>query len=428
MWRSVISVVTVAILVASCSGSSGGQQPGSTYSLRAVDGGADYYGRFSPSLPSDSSFFPIGVWLESVVDESGWPVDKGAGVNTYVEPTANSDLSTIARVGMYALTSRTDAGANGRVTSDEVDMWAGPGSDGWTGNYPGQGDICIPASGRCGYTVMETLAQSSDRNRLTYTNYGKGVLFWETDAEAARFVNDYQDVVSADAYWFTDPYICGPGEGGGLLAGGLPLTEDRCRQASNYGATVDRVRSLVEPAGSKPVWSFVELGHPFTEAEAPTITPRQVVGAVWSSILHGARGIVYFNHSFGGSCQTQHVLRDCGPEMQQTLQQVNGTVTALAPVLNAPFVDGLVTPDPRLDVMAKYYQDELYVLAMPLSGPLSDAGVNVGCTTSDTVEVVGENRTVPMSGGRFVDSFYDGSTMHVYKVPGVSGCISDPIL
>ena len=40
--------------------------------------------------------------------------------------------------------------------------------------------------------------------RARYNNYGKGVLLWETDAEAACFVN-VQQLVSSDLYWFTDP-------------------------------------------------------------------------------------------------------------------------------------------------------------------------------------------------------------------------------
>ena len=42
---------------------------------------------------------------------------------------------------------------------------------------------------------------------MRYNNYGKGVMFWETNAQAARFVNDFQQVVSTDIYWFTDPNV-----------------------------------------------------------------------------------------------------------------------------------------------------------------------------------------------------------------------------
>ena len=62
-----------------------------------------------------------------------------------------------------------------------------------------------------------------------------------------------------------------------------------------------------------PIWGFVEVGWPFTETAAQggrQIQPAEIQAAVWHEIIAGARGIIYFNHSFGGPEQTQHVLRD----------------------------------------------------------------------------------------------------------------------
>src|SRR5262249_42319631 len=159
----------------------------------------------------------------------------------------------------------------------EADMWGGPGAAAWSGKYPGEGDICAPAAGKCGYTVMQTLAGKLPADhRVRYTNYGKGVTFWEGDADAARFVNQYQDIISVDNYWFTDANICGAAEGGSFF-GGKALPPAQCRLAANYGRTIDRVRSLVSPAGSKPVWGFVEVGHPGTDGA--TAAPQQVAAA-----------------------------------------------------------------------------------------------------------------------------------------------------
>ncbi len=69
-------------------------------------------------------------------------------------------------------------------------------------------------------------------------------MFWETDGQATRFVNDFQHVVSNDIYWFTDPNVSGSSEGGKLLNGGNPLTPTQTRRAANYGYTVDRMRAL----------------------------------------------------------------------------------------------------------------------------------------------------------------------------------------
>ena len=167
-------------------------------SLEPVDGGPDWYAKFSHPLPSHRGFFPIAVWFESVLSAKDAARDKAAGLNTYVELTANSNLAVLRSAGMHAIHSHHAAGGagaetNGWLLEDEVDMWGGPGGSAWTGNWPGEGDICFPSSQGCGYTIMATLArQKPGDGRMRYANYGKGVVFWQADAEAARFVNEFR--------------------------------------------------------------------------------------------------------------------------------------------------------------------------------------------------------------------------------------------
>jgi hypothetical protein len=101
----------------------------------------------------------------------------------------------------------------GWMLGDEIDMSQGPGQ---------------------GYTTLNNIiARLPSDHRLHYSNYGKGVMFWEADDQAKRFVNDFQQVVSSDIYWFTDPNISRSSEGGKLLNGGLPLTPTQTRRAAN---------------------------------------------------------------------------------------------------------------------------------------------------------------------------------------------------
>jgi hypothetical protein len=394
--------------------------------LRPVDGGVHYYGKFRDSLPSTPEYFPLGVWFESVTIASEAALDKAAGINLYVELTSNSDLSLIEAHGMHALPSAKvrSPSVAGYVTSDEVDMWAGPGSAAWTGNSPGAGAICQPATAKCGYTIMQSLSDAVPAGSLRYANYGKGVAFWATDTEAARFVNDFQDVVSVDTYWFTDPNICGPSEGGAMFAGSQrALTSQECRRAANYGATVERVRSLVTPRGSKPVWAFIEIGHPFSESDAPTIRADEIAAATWSSIIHGARGIIYFNHSFGGTCKSQHLLRDaCGALVRPQVTVLNQRISQLAPVLNSPFVDGLVTTTDKIDVAAKIHEGQFYVLAASTYQESQRATLSLVCGAATRAEVVGENRSVNITEGRLVDEFASGTSVHIYQIVGGTTC------
>lgn len=402
---------------------------GNGATLRPADGGANYYAKFSPSLPSDPNFFPIAIWFESVTSPDEVKQDKETGANTYLALTDDSNLSLVRDGGMYAIhavpNSQKTAGDEtaGWLLGDEADMWGGPGEDKWTGKFPGEGDICAPADGRCGYSAMKKfITMQPQDKRLHYANYGKGVAFWESDAEAARFVNEFQDVVSVDTYFFTDNNICQASEGGSLFGGG-DLSKAQCQRASNYGAVVSKVRSLIKPAGSKPVWGFVELSHPFTENDWPTIKPAQVEGAVWSSIIHGARGIAYFNHSFGGKCFTNHTLRDaCFAETRKAVTALNKRITTLAPVLNDSFADGVLSTGDGLDSMVKWHDGHFYVFAQSNTGGKVSGSFSLPCVGDATVTVLDENRTVPLVAGVFTDEFADGNAVHVYRIDGGSSC------
>ena len=400
--------------------------PVGAVSLQPVDGGADYYAGFSPSLPSDPAFFPLAVWFESVTGTHDVEQDRAAGLNTYVQLTDNSSLATVRDAGMYAIGSRALAAPGtelvGYMVSDEVDMRFGPG---WAGVNPTTDDEPTCTEGGCGYSVQrDLLAELPDDGRLRYSNYGKGVTFWETRPEARVFVNRFQDVVSADNYWFTDPNICSVSEGGTLVGdGNHELSAKQCRRASNYGATVDRVRSLVRPARSKPVWAFVEVGHPFTEDDAPTIRPAQIRAAVWSSLIHGARGVIYFNHSFGGECQTQHALRErCYADARDVVSETNHQISALAPVLNSPTVRGVVGVDGAADTMVKWSDGTYYVFAGATGDGSRAVGFTLRCTDDATATVLGEHRTVAVENGRFTDVFADANAVHLYRIDGGTTC------
>ncbi|GIH12936.1 hypothetical protein [Rugosimonospora africana] len=410
---------------------------GSGARLRPVDGGAGYYGKFSPPLPGGSSFFPIGVWFESVLSQADTDKDADAGINTYVQLTDSTKMNLIRAAGMYAIQSdpkRAGAETVGWELPDEADMWAGPGDAPWTGKYPGGGEICQPASAKCGYTVDQTiLGQYPQDNRLVYGNYGKGVTFWETNAQAARFVNQYPDVLSVDNYWLTDEGICIKNEGGSLFdpsklvpdpnGGSDRLPAALCHRPANYGLTIDRVRSLVSPAGSKPVWAFIEVGHPNKDGDSTlSAQPQQIVAAVWSSIIHGARGIIYFNHSFGGPCKTQHALREpCYAAQRAAVKGVDAQVKALAPVLNAPFADN-VARGTGVDVSTKWYGGHFYLLAGSTASGAQTARFTLPCVGNAQVSVLNENRTLTINQGTFSDRFADGNAVHIYRVDGGSSC------
>jgi hypothetical protein len=398
-------------------------------SLRTVDGGEHYYDSFKNSFPTSPGFFPLGVWYTKTNSPEEIASDRALGLNTYVMLTADSNVQLIKDSGMFALPDAPSPSSAGQLLTDEADMWAGPGDAPWTGEigtvaerqetYP-----CIPDNARCGYTVMMELGDKVASDVLTYANYGKGVTFWQTREQAERFVNDFQDVVSADNYWFSGGNICQAYEGGVLKNNGeAALSPSECQLAANYGLTTRHIRSLVQPWASMPVWNFVELGHPSQDDQDGTITPQQMRAAVWSSIINGARGIIYFAHNFGGPCRSYNLLRDhCGDAIRADLTAVNQQIGRLAPVLNAPFLDGYARSDGPVDLAVKRYDGSNYILVGAARNEPSDATITLSCGNADSAEVIDENRTVPITNRSFHDAFADGNAVHLYKINGTDGC------
>lgn len=388
--------------------------------LREIDGGPGYYSRFKNPLPSEPHFFPVGVWFESALEKDYVAKDVAAGLNTYVVLTADSDFDLIRSSGSYAIPTFASDKASGFALADEVDMWAGAGDAAWTGKFAGEGPICTPEQAKCGYTVQNQLRSLAPPGVMTYANYGKGVTFWFSDEQAQSFINGPQDLVSADNYWFTDPYICAKTEGGAIVGYVRDLTEEECRLAANYGWTVERIRKL--NGGKAPVWAFVEAGHPFEDSPgAGTITGPEIRAAVWSSLIHGARGIVYFNHSFGGACITQHVLRDCPGETLPAVTALNRQIKELAPVLNSPFLEGAVTATGPVDSAAKLHNGKVFVFAGANTATGGTATFTLKCGGSSAV-VIDENRTIPIVDGTFSDTFANGNAVHLYTIEGGSSC------
>jgi hypothetical protein len=381
----------------------------STVTLRHPDGS------YPAGLPNDPGFFPLGVWLETVVSEEVVAEDVSAGLNLYVglAHEDESDLDAIESSGMHLLVQadewtgdpRADhAAVDGWVVYDEADLMYGPGSDRWSGDAGW--NTCVPPQddgGQCGYTVMQQHEALVPDGMLRYANYGLGVLYFESEGQAERFVNGgFQHVVSADDYAFTRPHA-----------------EAADRRGATYGDVVERVRALDSQDGERqPVWAVVEVGHPFPDDSAPTIRPHQLESAVWHSIIAGARGIVYFNHSFGGPCPTFSVLRArCDPGMTPTVTELNRQITQLAPVLNAPFADGYVAVDGPVAAMAKIGPDGAwYVFAGAATLGTDSAEATFRVAAGTTAEVVHEGREIEIVDSRFEDTFADGNAVHVYRI------------
>ncbi len=349
------------------------EQPPPGLSLPRVpwEGGPSYYARF-PAMAGTpwtrEDFFPIGYWGAYSDEEWRFSTDAAHGINTFLE-VYNTNESSGAWMRKYGIWNLAGTGLGGESVGttfhDEVDMWGGPGWNPWTG-YVNDAvyDTCVPDQPHaCGYSVYNTqYEQLNNPNALIYANVGKGALMWQSDEERATFLS------GADG---PDP---------------------------------------------RAKW---RLGV----ATGSVINANQIEGAVWSTLIHEARLLAYFSHVFSDSTanpSTPDVLNDTRAAYQAThdrVKKINAEVKSLARVLNTQSY--VWQFNPNLSTMLKYRDNAAYVFAMQkrqfASGTYTYT-LPPGLPASGTIEVIGENRTIPYSGGRFTDSFAAEYTHHKYRI------------
>jgi hypothetical protein len=341
----------------------------------------------------------VGLW--------DWPPDAGqlaalraAGL-TVIAGGWEGDTGSAGQARAHPLGAGT---LTGYLLFDEPDLNQANGT-------PEGGGCIVPA------TVQAAAARirAFDPSRPVFVGYGKGVALYDSfggrgpgcfqrdnGADAVEYMKAC-DICAVDYYAVGDPYEVAPRRG-----------------LFRYGVTVDNMLRFT--GGRKPVWNVIETTE-FDANQAVKITPAQVRSAVWLSLVHGAAGIQYFSQRFSGPFVEDGLLAD--PPMAAAVRAVNAQVKALAPVLNAPNQAGTAVRSSgqvKVSHMTKRAGGARYVFAVgdgnarhpdgqAVRGTVTVAGAGDGA-----VEVVGENRTVPMAGGRFTDRF-GPYQVHIYKLP-----------
>ncbi len=466
-----LSILVVGLIaITACSASSPVQALPAGITLRQIDGGPHYYAKISPQSAWMDQHILIGAWLEEPIVASQVHYDVAMGNNIYWNLAANPldtkdcggapcrvNFNIIRAEGMHAsapdVTSESGSETVAYEGTDEPDMDFGPGSNGWDPKT----SSCIPSGSRCGYTVANfyysgkpasygSPGYSIGKKPITQ-GYGKGVLFWETNVQAAKFLK-YSDTLSADSYWMTDSALNLPSQGACAL---LPANSKQCDYGAgsglsyaqraltaNYAFNVTRIRTLEAVIGvNKPITVDIETGCPGSNGTC--IGPAGSVSAAWHALIAGARGIIWFQHNFSGPCQDFNTFYDgsdprspkynCQQTPSVTLHDVvknisafNHEVANLNSVLLSPFAINYVSVgNADVSVMAKYSGGKFYVFAAsgkPAQPPANNQLVTFRLAGNYTgpVTVLGEHRVLRAVQGVFDDTFVNSDSVHIYKI------------
>ena len=427
--------------------------PGVT--LQPIDGGANYYANngFSQAVSAgwDNGVIPIGPWLAPMLTQSDATRWADLGFNTAFAFTGNSNMSLFTTNHISAI-----------VNSQEMSQILGNNGGQLGASTVGLLSMDEPPTFQEGVsTPLSTTANSLQDHHFWWMNMtwnefvfgglqgtpGDGTTTTDFDSliNTPNGTQRHVDQVSADIYWFSGARTTsGLKSEGGLIYGlGRDMTADEAARGSNYGDMIDSERAFQAGHFPAPITAFIEDGGPWSENTTAStyITPPELNWAVWSSLIHGARNIVYFNHSFAGPGASQDNLRDpyySTIQPGQTISiynQVKATdalVEQMGPILDSPFALNYVsTPGGYnygngvdhtlggIETAAHFYNGSYYIFADTRD---SETQTNIAATftlndpIATSVTVLNENRTIPVVNGHFTDTFATAATVHIYEV------------
>ncbi len=360
------------------------------------------YGQNSNS----TSFFPVAVWLQS--PENAMKYKQDGGINMYTGLWKQLDekqfhllkdagIKLICNQNEFGLAHKTDPTIFGWMNGDEPDnaQW-----NSQTKSY----DPCIKPELIIG---QYNNVKKKDPDHPYYLNLGQGVSYtgWVGRGECKGRTDLYAianngylkgcDIASFDIY---------------------PVNSNDPNVNGNLWMVAKGIDSLrVWCNDSKPVWTWIETTRIGKDSPRKP-TPKEVKTQVWMALIHGAKGIGYFCHSFYPESDEAALLHD--KTMLTELKQINNQITSLVPVLNSKSQSHSATvicinKNATIDMMIKNYENSNYLFAVGMRNEPTNAIFKIN--TGKNVEVVGENRTIVFTNGQFNDHF-DGYDVHIYKI------------
>ena len=349
-------------------------------------------------LTSDPNFFPIGVWDQT--PESNGTAYKNIGINIFIglyNGTTHSNLSALNSNGQFAGNGQSSVGLSDSLGNTVMKTWLQDDEpDNAQANGSGGYDPCIPVS-----TLQSTYNSwkaADPIQRPILLGFGRGVadINWVGRGTCTGNTQYYVNAKTAADIFAFDVYP---------INDALPLY---------YVAQgVTNLRGWT--GGNKPVWADIETTN-FGATQGPT--PAQTKFEVWSAIIHGARGIDYFCHIFSPTFAEAGLLQSS--TMTAAVSAINSQIKSLAAVLNVgTTVSDTVTSSAGssvpIDSVTLSYGGSTYIFAAAMRGSATTATYRPAGITSGTATVLGESRTIPVSGGSFTDTF-SGYDVHIYQI------------
>jgi len=308
-----------------------------------------------------------------------------------------ADIKLICEQNDFGLAHKTDQTIFGWMHGDEPDnaQWNNK-----TQTY----DPCITPDEII--TYYEKIKEK-DPEHPFYLNLGQGVTYinWVGRGECKGRTDMYSianngylkgcDIASFDVY---------------------PVNSDDPNIQNNLWMGAKGIDSMkVWSNSSKPIWTWIETTRIEKDSHRkPTV--NEVKTQVWMALIHGAKGIGYFCHSFYPDSDEAALLHD--RTMLAGVKEINNQISSLASILKSSnsTVQAVVkssNSNVPIDIMTKFYENSTYVFAVAMRNEPTNGTFKVH--SGEDVEVIGENRKLKISNEQFEDQF-GGYDVHLYKI------------
>jgi hypothetical protein len=316
------------------------------------------------------------------------------------------DLASLKSLGMYAIIGQDSVGLANIADPTIVGWWMTPDEPD-NAQPNGSGGYGPPVAPATLVTQYQSYVKA-DPTRPVWLGLGQGVAYdaWEGRGSNAPPESGYppaSDIVSFDIYPYNN-------------CGGDPNEQATCGQFWLNAFGIDRLHMWSNRG--QAVWSDFET----TDIAAGTTTgptPVQTRSEVWLGLIHGANGILYFIDSWNPSFREDAIFES--PAMVSAVTALDQQIAMLAPELNSATIPSLVSVSSSnasapIDTMVKASGSKLYVIsAIARAGTATGTFTIAGMTGSAVATVLGENRTVNVTKGRFTDTFAQND-VHVYVI------------
>ena len=362
------------------------------------------------------NFFPIGVWQQPAYNFTKW---KGRGINTLMELPEGQDLAAWSNAAVgedFYIVRRPD---NGRRPTDAAAVAAARKADltkyrsnllAWT--MPDEVDFNEVSAGDLLIDYRAMKAVDTKNPPTVLMNFSGGTVLGLGTRDGDSVPDSRYQAYSKATDWVSNDFYPVTGWGrSDWIDYSKPVSDRR-----TPGKAIDKLRAL---SGNKPQLAVIETSDQ-NLAWVPGdhgVNRAQFRGQLWHSIIHGAKGIVYFPFQFRERFTFDATPADVAQEM--TIQHAR--VQRLASVINAApnpkalgFVAGSKKASRLLEVTWRRGRGADYFFVLNMSGTSMELPFDLTGVSGSGV-IHGEDRTLrPTAEGTYKDTFAPWE-MHVYK-------------